>query len=109
VGKRAINSFRCIARDRSRRAIDEGVVVSWRIAEGEGRLSADTGEIVTFTAPEEPGLCILEAPATQGDLTATARAVVAVSETLIEREPGAGENRGRGLSGYTFQRAAGEL
>ena len=102
-------SFRCIARDRSRRAIDEGVEVSWLIAEGDGRLSADKGEMVTFTAPEEPGLCILEATATQGDLTATGRAVVTVSETLIEREPGAGENRGRGLPGYTFQRAAGEL
>jgi hypothetical protein len=102
-------SFRCVARDRSRRVIDEGVQVAWRVAEGEGRISADTGEIITFTAPEEPGLCILEATATQGDLTASARAVVTVSETLIDREPGAGENRGRGLPGYTFQRAAGEL
>ena len=102
-------SFRCIARDRIRRAIDQGVAISWRIAEGEGRLSSETGEIVTFTAPEEPGLCILEAAATQGDITATGRAIVTVSETLIEREPGAGENRGKGLPGYTFQRAAGEL
>ncbi|MCX7030574.1 MAG: ATP-binding protein [Spirochaetes bacterium] len=102
-------SFRCVARDRSRRVIDEGVQVAWRVAEGEGRISADTGEIITFTAPEEPGLCILEATATQGDLTASARAVVTVSETLIEHEPGAGENRGRGLPGYTFQRVAGEL
>jgi hypothetical protein len=102
-------SFRCVARDRSRRVIDEGVQVSWRVAEGEGQLSADAGEMVTFTAPEEPGLCILEATATQGDLTASARAVVTGSETLIEHEPGTGENRGKGLPGYTFQRAAGEL
>jgi len=102
-------SFRCIARDRIRRAIDQGVSISWRIAAGAGRLSAAAGEIVAFTAPEEQGLCILEAKATQGDITAPGRAIGTVSETLIEREPGAGENRGKGLPGYTFQRAAGEL
>jgi hypothetical protein len=45
----------------------------------------------------------------QGDLAATNRAVVTVSEALIEREPWAGENSGKGPPGYIFQRAAGEL
>ena len=83
--------------------------IAWRVVEGEGRLSVETGEITTFTAPDEPGLCVLEATATQGDLAASARAIITVSETLIEREPGAADIRGRGLPGYTFQRAAGEL
>ncbi len=101
--------FRCIARDRTRRLIEEGLTVRWRIAEGEGRLSADSGEIVTFTAPQEPGLCILEATVTQGDAVLSARAVVTVSETLIDRGEGAGEKGGKGLPGYTFLRKPGEL
>lgn len=109
VRARSEAAFRCIARDKSRRVIDEGVEVSWRVVDGDGQLSAATGEIITFTAPEEPGLCSIEATATQGELAASARAVITVSETLVEREPGTGESHGRGLPGYTFQRAAGEL
>jgi len=77
--------------------------------EGQGRLSAESGEIVTFTAPEEPGLCILEAVATQGNLVENARATITVSETLIERDMSPGEKGSKGLPGYTFLRAPGEL
>jgi hypothetical protein len=101
--------FRSVARDRIRRLIEEGLAVRWRIAEGDGRLSAETGEIVAFTAPQEPGLCILEATVTQGDVVISAQAVVTVSETLLERGEGAGERGGKGLPGYTFLRKPGEL
>jgi hypothetical protein len=101
--------FRCVARDRRRRLIEEGLTVRWRIAEGEGRLSAESAEIITFTAPAEPGLCILEATAAQGDVVISAQAVVTVSETLIERGDAAGEKGGKGLPGYTFLRKPGEL
>ncbi len=105
----AERGFRCIPRDKSRRSIEEGVEIHWKIVEGQGRLSAGSGEIVTFTASEEPGLCILEAVATQGNLAESARATITVSETLIERDMGPGEKGSKGLPGYTFLRAPGEL
>ncbi len=101
--------FRCIARDKSRRAIEDGVEIQWKIKEGEGQLSTESGEIVTFTAPAEPGLCVLEAAATQGNIVIRTEAIVTVSETLIERDPGSGDKGGKGLPGYTFLRAPGEL
>ncbi len=106
---RSTKGFRCIARDRIRRPIDEGVDITWSIREGRGVLSSPAGEIVTFTAPEEPGLTVLEAVARQADTTATAQGRITVSESLIEREPGAGDTRGKGLPGYTFLRSPGEL
>ena len=105
----AERGFRCLARDKSRRAIEEGVEIQWKIKEGEGRLSAESGEIVTFVAPMEPGLCILESVATQGNIIIRAQAIVTVSETLMEREAGSGDKGGKGLPGYTFLRAPGEL
>jgi hypothetical protein len=105
----ADRGFRCVARDRSRRAIEEGIDIRWTIKEGAGRLSGETGEIVTFTAPPEPGLCVLEAVARQGDVLIPAQAIITVSETLIEREIGTGDKGGKGLPGYTFLRAPGEL
>ena len=47
--------FRCVLRDKSRRAIEQGVDIQWRIKEGAGALSAQGGEIVTFTAPQGAG------------------------------------------------------
>jgi hypothetical protein len=105
----AERGFRCTARDKSRRVIEEGVEIRWRISEGDGRLSTENGEIVSFTAPKEPGLCFLEATAAQGNVVASAQATVTVSETLIERDSGLGDKGSKGLPGYTFLRAPGEL
>jgi hypothetical protein len=105
----AQRGFRCVARDKSRRAIEDGVDIRWSIKEGEGRLSAESGEIATFTAPSEPGLAILEAAAAQGETVIRAQAMITVSESLMDREPGTGDKGGRGLPGYTFLRAPGEL
>ena len=101
--------LRCIPRDKSRRVIDEGVSFHWSIREGGGSLAADTGEIVSFMAPEEPGLTIVEATATQRDTTVSAQAMVTSTEVLMEREASEGAGKGRGLPGYTFLRAPGEL
>jgi hypothetical protein len=103
----AERGFRCIARDKSRRPIEEGVEIRWRISEGAGRLSPESGEIISFTAPPEPGLTILQAEARQGEVLRAAEAVVTVSETLLEKAPGAGS--GKGLPGYTYLRMPGEL
>ena len=101
--------FRCVLRDKSRRAIEQGVEIRWRMKEGPGTLSAETGEIVTFTAPQEPGLCILDATAVQGEITLHAQATITVSESLMERGGGPGDRPGKGLPGYTFLRVPGEL
>jgi hypothetical protein len=101
--------FRCIPRDKSRRVIEENVSINWKINEGGGGLSSDGGEIVTYTAPDEPGLVTLNAVVTQNDVSVSAQAAVTVSESLIERPPGEHEGKGRGLPGYTFIRAPGEL
>ncbi len=106
---RTERGFRCIARDKERRTIDDGIEVAWSIKEGAGSLSSVAGEIVAFTAPEEPGLSVLEAIVRQADVTVSAQARITTSETLIEREPGTGDARGKGLPGYTFLRAPGEL
>jgi len=101
--------FRCIPRDRSRRPIEDSVEIRWTVREGEGLLSAEGGEITSFTAPAEPGLTVLEASVRQGQTLVTAKAMVTVSEELVERELGAGEKPGKGLPGYTYLRAPGEL
>jgi len=101
--------FRCVARDKSRRTLEEGIEIRWSIEDGEGRLSSASGEIASFTAPAEPGLTVLQATVTQGQTVVTAKAMVTVSEELMEREPGAGERPGKGLPGYTYLRAPGEL
>ena len=105
----AERGFRCVLRDKSRRTIEQGVEVRWKVREGSGTLSAESGEIVTFTAPREPELCILETVASQGDTVIRAQATITVSESLMEREPGPGDRAGKGLPGYTFLRAPGEL
>jgi hypothetical protein len=106
---RTERTFRCLARDKSRRTIDEGVDISWAVKEGFGFLSSTAAEIVTYTAPEEPGMTVLEVLVRQADVTVTAEARITISETLIEKEPRIGEGRGKGLPAYTFVRAPGEL
>jgi len=105
----AERGFRCVPRDKSRRTIEEGVEIRWSIKEGQGRLSAESGEILSFTAAAEPGLCILEAVAVQENTVIRCEAIVTVSESLIERDAGPGDRVGKGLPGYTFLRVPGEL
>ncbi len=52
---------------------------------------------------------MIEAAASQGGFTCTSGAIVTVTQTLVEREEGEPEARGKGLPGYTFLRAPGEL
>ena len=109
VKVRSESTFRCIPRDRSRRTVEENVEVAWTIKQGEGALSSTSGEIVTFVAPEEPGLTVLQATVRQGDLSCTAESLVTVTDTLVD-SPGQGDRPSdKGLPGYTFQRAPAEL
>jgi hypothetical protein len=101
-------TYRAVARDRSRIAIDNDLDFEWRIAEGAGSLENERSEIVTFTAPEQPGLTRIAVTVTQGEIVCEGEAIVTVTDSLLPemREPA--DNR-QGLPGYTFRKAPGEL
>jgi len=109
VKVRSETPFRCIPRDRSRRTVEENVAIAWEVKQGEGRLSSASGEIVSFLAPEEPGLTVLRATATQGDLSCTAESLVTVTDSIVEAPKQGDRPSDKGLPGYTFQRVPAEL
>jgi hypothetical protein len=100
--------FRALPRDRSRRRVIEDLTFTWQIIEGEGALQGATDQDVEFRAPGIPGLARLKVTVTQGNATATAEALITVTDQLENSTPVAAINA-RGLPGYTFERAAGEL
>src|SRR5215467_13850645 len=100
--------FRALPRDRSRRRVEEDLVFVWQIAEGGGILSSTSDQDVGFEAPSSPGLVRLSVEVLQRDVRATAEALVTVTDSLDAAiAPTAVSTRG--LPGYTFERAAGEL
>jgi len=101
-------TFRAVARDKSRRPVEEGLSFSWRIKDGPGVLENAEEEIVTYKAPGEPALITLEVTVTQDLETATGEALITVTDTILPRHEG-GTKEGKGLPGYTFRRAPGEL
>lgn len=101
--------FRFIARDKSRRTVDEDLNIQWHLKEGMGELSDTEKEIITYTAPGEPGLETLAVTVRQDETVCSAEAIITVTETLVEREKSGGNTAGRGLPGYTFLRSPGEL
>ena len=102
--------FRALPRDRSRRRVVEDLTFAWAIAEGEGTLQGVSDQEVEFRAPGVPGLARVTVTVTQRDVTATAEALITVTDSLegAMTSTSAVVNS-RGLPGYTFERAAGEL
>ena len=76
--------------------------------EGEGALQAITDQEVEYRAPAVPGLARIRVTVTQRDITCTAEALITVTDSLATAMSPAVVNA-RGLPGYTFERAAGEL
>lgn len=101
-------TYRAVARDRSRIAIDHDLGFEWRIAEGAGGLENDRSEIVTFTAPEQPGLTRIAVTVTQGEIVREGEAIVTVTDSLLPQMKEPADYR-QGLPGYTFRKAPGEL
>jgi len=97
-----------VARDRSKKTVDEGLVFLWELVEGGGTLEPGSGELARSTAPLEPGLSRVRVGVTQKDVTCTAEALITVTESLLPAEkrdtPGH-----QGLPGYTYKKAPGEL
>jgi len=104
----AERAFRAVPRDKSRRAVTEGLVLEWSIAEGGGQLERADAEIVKYRAGAEPGLTHLRLVALQGEIRCEATALITVTAELLPDE--IRESRPRhGLPAYTFEHAPGEL
>ncbi|MEM7258044.1 MAG: ATP-binding protein [Pseudomonadota bacterium] len=105
-------ALRALARDKQRRQVDREVLFQWRIIEGEGTLENSDTELLTFTAPQEPGLVKIGITATEGDVMFEHEALLTVTSTLVEdntRSNSKDGTRQHGLPAYSFQKAAGEL
>jgi hypothetical protein len=100
--------FRVLPRDRSRRRVTDELAFAWEIVEGEGSIDNTVDQEVEFTAPAMPGLVRLRVIVTQREVECSAEALVTVTDSLDASVSSAVVNT-RGLPGYTFERAAGEL
>jgi hypothetical protein len=100
--------FRALPRDRSRRRVVDDLQFAWRIPEGEGTLQWTTNQEVEYQAPAVPGLARLSVTVKQREIVCTAEALITVTDSLASAVSPAVVNA-RGLPGYTFERAAGEL
>ncbi len=100
--------FRALPRDRSRRRVDEDLQFSWEIAAGGGSLASTVDQEVEYLAPSTPGLAALKVSVSQHEITCAAEALVTITASL-ETSMNEAIVNARGLPGYTFERAAGEL
>lgn len=100
--------FRALPRDRSRRRVEEDLQFNWEMLEGSGTLASTTDQDVEYLASSTPGLARLKVSVTQRDVTCAAEALVTITASL-ETSMNAVIVNARGLPGYTFERAAGEL
>ena len=107
VGER--KRLRAIARDRAGRAVDTDIVFEWRVLEGGGSLEGIDSVYAEYIAPEEPCVATVELRATQGEELRVANALITVTAELIKRPGGMGGASRRGLPGYTYRKAPGEL
>ena len=106
VGKS--RKLHAIARDRNGNTIEENLIINWRILEGAGDLDEAGSEFATYQAPEEPGLVRIGVTATQNETVCEAEALITVTDSLLP-ETKEHSNTGRGLPGYTFEHAPGQL
>jgi hypothetical protein len=100
--------LRALPRDRSRRRVEQTLRFAWEIVEGGGTLSSTSDQEVSFEAPSSPVLVRLSVTVRQLDLIATAEALITVTDSL-DAAIGPAVVNARGLPGYTFERAGGEL
>ena len=106
VGK--TRNYRAVARDRSRHVVEHDLAFRWQIVEGEGNLDNRDSEIVTFTAPPQPGLTRIRVVATQADKICEGDALITITDSLLPEMKQPAETQ-HGLPGYTFKKAPGEL
>src|SRR3954470_1790689 len=103
-----MRKFRALPRDRSRRRVVEDLQFAWELTEGEGSLQGVTDQEVEYRAPVIPGLARLKVTVSQREIAITAEALITITDSLESAMSPAVVNT-RGLPGYTFERAAGDL
>ena len=104
----ASRSFKALPRDRSRRRVTDDLQFRWEIIEGGGTLACEHDQEISFQAPATPGLVRLRATVRQRDVACSAEALITVTDSLVP-STNSGAIDARGLPGYTFERASGEL
>jgi hypothetical protein len=100
--------YRAVCRDRSRRTVWKDLIFLWEIVDGEGLLQESEGDSAVFIAPAEPCLTTLRVTVRQGETKCMDEALVTVTDTLVDQSIGSGGAR-KGLPGYTYRRAPGEM
>ncbi|MEJ2731854.1 MAG: ATP-binding protein [Deltaproteobacteria bacterium] len=100
--------YRALCRDRSRRAVWKDLAYRWEIIDGEGRLGSNDEESVVFSAPAEPCLTTLGLSVRQGEIECRGEALITVTDSLIDQTAASGGSH-KGLPGYTYHRAPGEM
>jgi hypothetical protein len=100
--------LRALPRDRSRRRVEQDLTFTWEIVEGGGTLLSTSDQEVSFEAPASPVLVRLSIAVSQRDIRCSAEALITVTDSL-DVAIGPTVVNARGLPGYTFERAAGEL
>jgi len=100
--------YRGVCRDRSRRVVLENLEYQWNITDGEGHLDENHRESIVFIAPPEPCLTTLEVVVRQGDKTCRDEALITVTDSLMDQSSKTGKSN-KGLPGYTYRRAPGEM
>ena len=103
-----IRKFRALPRDRSRRRVQDDLTFHWEIIDGEGSLEGPANQEIEYRAPALPGLTRLRVTVKQREVTCAAEALVTITDNL-EAAMSTAVVTTRGLPGYTFERAAGEL
>ncbi|MGD2013024.1 MAG: hypothetical protein PVG84_04735, partial [Desulfobacterales bacterium] len=100
--------YRVVCRDRSRRVVLENLDYQWNIIDGDGHLTESDRESITFIAPPEPCLTTLEVIVRQGGVTCRDEALITVTDSLMDQSSNTGKAN-KGLPGYTYRRAPGEI
>ena len=103
-----IRRLRALPRDRSRRPVGQDLIFAWEIVDGGGTLLSTSDQEVSFEAPSSPVLVRLSVSVSQRDIRCIAEALITVTASL-DVAIGPAVVNARGLPGYTFERAAGEL
>jgi hypothetical protein len=100
--------YRAVCRDRSRRIVLENLEYQWEITDGEGYLDQNDRDSAVFIAPPEPCLTTLEVTVRQNDKACKAEALITVTDSLMDPSSKSGKAN-KGLPGYTYRRAPGEM
>ena len=101
-------NIRAVTRDKARRFVERDIRFHWKILEGNGSITNQNGEIISFTAGREPGLVRIEVTARQNNQACKSEALITVTDSIIP-DLQKNETGNKGLPGYTFRSAPGEL